>query len=133
MSTEKKKVRRVIHEHRIVYICPKCGKPIEFKKRLTKSTCKRCGQNLNWDDCEDISSVYLLAEDSNEAGYWASKYEEINGTTYGIDVEDWRLTRREYPVLLYFPFLSNKDYGRFMRLASKDGNVIKDICKGETE
>lgn len=133
LNSEKKKVRRSFLNTRIFYNCPKCGQPLQFKKKMHQGLCMRCGQRLDWDNYEDMAVVWILVHDAEEAGYWAAQYEAINGDTYGLDVENWRLIRKDYPLLLYFPFPYGKDYGRFMRKAAKEATIIKDINKqGET-
>ena len=89
-----------------------------------------CGQRLDWCDYDDMAVVVILARDSEEAGYWAAQYEQINGSTYGIVVDKWRLIRKNYPLPLYFPFPFGKDYGRFMRKAAKEATIIKNF-KGD--
>ena len=124
----KKKVRRTILGRRILYICPKCGKPLQFKKKLHAKKCSGCSQALDWGDYGDMQSVYIQAADSGEAAYWAEKYEEYNGTVYGIDIDTWRLSLKGgFPKILFFPFPEGKDYGRFMRLAAKEATIIKEF------
>lgn len=127
IKEDRKTVRRSILGHRIFYICPKCGKILEFRKKKNVSACKRCGQKLDWSGYEDMQAVYILAEDPEEAAYWAGQYEYFNGTTYDIDVDQWRLIRKEYPRILYFPFPEGKDYGRFMRKAAKEAKIMTDF------
>lgn len=74
-----------------------------------------------------MKSLYILADDSSEAAYWAEKYTECTGDhVLDVDIEKWRLELRGFPKLLFFPFLNDKDYGRFMRLASKDAKIVKE-------
>ena len=130
LNTEKKPVRRSFLGTRIFYNCPMCGKPLKYKKKMHQGLCMSCGQRLDWCDYENMSVVWILAHDSEEAGYWAAQYEAINGDTYGINVEQWRLIHKNYPLLLYFPFPYGKDYGRFMRKAAKEATIIKEF-KGD--
>lgn len=74
-----------------------------------------------------MRSTYILAKDSGEAAYWAEKYEETAGTSYGINIEEWRLSLKDFPMILFFPFPGGKEYGRFMRLAAKDAKVLKEF------
>ena len=131
LNHEKKKVRRSFIGTRILYNCPKCGQLLNFKKKLHFGICMHCGQKLDWDVFDNMACAYLKVTDADEAGYWASQYETICGTLYGIDFEEWRLsmTRKDYPMLLYFPFAFGKEYGRFMRKAAKEATVITDIHK----
>lgn len=124
-NVDRKKVRRSIMGSRIFYTCPKCGKVLEFSKKMHKNLCMRCGQYLDWSDYENMACVWILANDAEEAGYWAGQYEAMNGTLYGIDFEEWRLKRKSYPLLLFFQFPEGKAYGRFMRKVAKEANVIK--------
>lgn len=78
-----------------------------------------------------MQTVYILVEDAEEAGYWASQYEIMHGTAYNIDTEQWRLIRKEYPLLLYFSFPCGKGYGRFMRKAAKEAKIVKEFETGE--
>lgn len=130
LNSEKKKVRRSVLGTRIFYNCPKCGQVLMYKKKMHQGICMNCGQRLDWSDYDNLSCVWLLVHDSEEAGYWAAQYESINGDAYEIDTEKWRLIRKDYPLLLYFPFLNGKDYGRFMRKAAKEATIIKNF-KGE--
>ena len=129
LNNEKKKIRRSILGTRIFYNCPKCGQLLNYKKKLHSGICMHCGQKLDWDDLENMACVWLEVHDSDEAGYWASQYEQLNGTLYGIDFEEWRLsmTRKDYPMLLYFPFPEGKAYGRFMRKAAKEATIVKEF------
>ena len=132
LNTEKKKVRRSFLGTRIFYNCPKCGKALRYKKKMHQGLCMECGTRLDWSDYDNMPCVYLMVNDSEEAAYWASQYESINGDTYGLDIEKWRLIHRDYPLLLYFPFPNAKDYGRFMRKAAKEATIIKEINENES-
>lgn len=127
LNTEKKKVRRSFLGTRIFYNCPRCGKVLQYKKKMHQGLCMNCGQKLDWSECSAMDTVWILAHDAEEAGYWAAQYEAVNGNTYGLDIEKWRLIRKEYPLLLYFPFPYGKDYGRFMRKAAKEATIIKEF------
>ena len=132
LNCEKKKVRRSFLGTRIFYNCPKCGKALEYKKKMHQGLCMNCGQRLDWSECEDMACVWLKVSNSDEAGYWAAQYEAINGDTYGLNVDMWRLIHKDYPLLLYFPFPYGKDYGRFMRKAAKEAEIIKEVNKNES-
>ena len=125
LNSEKKKVRRSFLGTRIFYNCPKCGQPLRYKKKMHQGLCMNCGQALDWCDFENMAVVWVLVHDSDEAGYWASQYEAVNGDTYGIEVDKWRLIHKDYPMLLCFQFPYGKDYGQFMRKAAKEGTIIK--------
>jgi hypothetical protein len=84
----------------------------------------RCGQYLDWSECENMQSVWIEAQDGEEAGYWAGLYEYYNETMYDIDINAWRLAKKNYPLLLFFPFPEGKGYGRFMRKAAKEAKII---------
>lgn len=129
LNVDEKKVRRSFLGTRIFYNCPNCGEKLEFKKKLHSGLCMRCGQALDWADFDNVSCVYLLMHDADEAAYWADQYESAVGGLYGIDYDEWRLsmTKKGYPLTLYFPFANSKDYGRFMRKASKEATVVKEI------
>lgn len=126
-ADKKKQIRRSILDRRIFYNCPKCGKPLLFKRLIHEKKCSVCGQRLEWGDLDGMQSVYILARDSSEAAYWAEKYREINGTVYGIDIEKWRLGLKEFPTILFFSFPESKEYGRFMRIASKEAKIMKEV------
>lgn len=127
LNTEKKAVRRSFLGTRIFYNCPKCGKPLKYKKKMHQGLCMSCGQRLDWGEYDNMAVVWILAHNSEEAGYWAAQYEAINGDSYGLDIEKWRLKRKNYPLLLFFPFPYGKDYGRFMRKAAKEATIIKEF------
>lgn len=124
MNTVKNKKPKVIRRsfigNRIVYCCPKCGMKLSFSKKIFHDVCEKCGQYLDWGGYDRMPAVWIEAKDSGEAGYWAEKYESVTGEVFGIDIEAFRLTRREYPVRLYFPFKNPKEYGRFSRLVAKE-------------
>lgn len=132
-NTEKKVVRRSFLGTRVLYNCPKCGKLLNFKKKMHQGLCMNCGQRLDWADYGEMNCVWLEIHDGEEAGYWADQYKKVNGALYKVDYESWRLsmTRRDYPALLYFPFPNGKDYGRFMRKAAKEATIVKNINKEE--
>ena len=89
LNSEKKKVRRSFLGTRILYNCPKCGQLLGFKKKLHSGICMNCGQKLDWDDFDNMSCIYLKVYDADESAYWASQYETICGTLYGIDLEEY--------------------------------------------
>ena len=114
-------------DRRIFYLCPKCGKTLSFTKVSHANKCRMCGQRLDWGEMDNMQNVYIRAEDGSEASFWAEKYRELTGNDFGIDIEKWRLSLRDFPILLCFPFLESKEYGRFMRLAAKDAKVVKEF------
>lgn len=89
-----------------------------------------CGQRLNWCDYDDMAAVWILVHDSDEARYWALQYEAISSKTYYMDIEKWCVLKRDYPVVLYFPFPYGKEYGRFMRKAAKEATIVKEVNGG---
>ena len=96
---------------------------------MHRNACLNCGKALDWTEAENMQSVYILARDAEEAGYWASQYEIMHGSSYAVDTESWRLIHKEYPLVLYFPFPMGKGYGRFMRKAAKEAFIIKSFEK----
>ena len=130
-NTDRKDVRRSFLGTRIFYTCPKCGKPLEYRRKMHKNLCMRCGQYLNWNGYDQMESVYLRIDSAEEAYYWAKEYGRCNGMTFEIDPDQWRLIPKNYPTLLFFPFPTGKGYGRFVREAAKDGNIVKEFEGGE--
>ena len=124
---EKKPVRIGFLGTKVNYCCPKCGYLLEFKKKKHRIECFRCGQILDWSRIENMQAVWIEAKDAEDAGYWAAQYEILCGGAFGLDTDQWRLIRKEYPLLLYFPFPEGKGYGRFMRMAAKDAKVVKEF------
>lgn len=127
--SEKKQVKRSIVGTRIVYKCPKCGNMLFFKHKMHQNLCMQCGQRLDWGDYNNMACVWIEVQSAEEAGYWAGQYESINGTLYSLEFDKWRLsvTRDIYPMLLFFPFPVGKEYGRFMRKATKEAKIIKEV------
>ena len=127
----RKPIKRQIKGNRILYICPKCGKLWIQTKKMHRNLCMHCGQYLDWTGTDIVDCVYSICYNMEEAYFLAKKYEEIVGTSYGLDLDEWRLQNdRCWTKELMFPFLEHTDYGRFMRWAAKDGiskNFIKDI------
>lgn len=124
-NRNKKKVIRQTEGNRILYICPKCKQPIEFHKKHMKSLCTNCGQYLDWAGSESLDCIWLVCQNMEEAYYSAKQYEDICGTSYGLNLDEWRLKAdRWWPKNLYFPFLDKTAYGRFMRWVAKDGPTI---------
>ena len=132
-NVDKKKVRRCFYGTRIFYNCPKCGQVITFRKKMHRNLCMNCGQYLDWADYENRACVWIQVENAEDAGYWASEYESATSTLYRIDFEAWRLsmTKKRYPMLLFFPFPEGKAYGRFMRKAAKEADIVKDVNYGQ--
>ena len=127
-----KRVRRQILDGRIWYICPKCGKPLIFRKRVHgKNLCIQCGQTLDWTEVDDIPSIWIQANDAESAAFWIGKYEAMHGTLYGLDETEYLKRQKSYPTLLYFSFPDGAGYGAFMRLASKEKAVAKDVTRVE--
>ena len=121
-NSQKRPIERKTEANRVFYICPKCGESWKQQKKMHRNLCMNCGQYLDWSGAEDIDCVFLVCQNMEEAYYTAKKYEEINGTIYGLDLEDWRLHPKGFwPKELYFPFFEHKAYGRFMRWVAKDG------------
>lgn len=124
-NRNKKAVIRKIEGRRIFYLCPKCHQIWTQKRKSHRNLCMACGQYLDWSGTDQTECIWLSCRNMEEAYYAAKKYEEINGSTYGIDLEAWRLhSDRIWPKVLYFPFLNKTGYGRFMRWAAKDGPEI---------
>ena len=124
----RKPIIRKTEGNRILYICPKCGQVFLQTKKIHKNLCMNCGQYLDWTGMDIVDCVFLICQNMEDAYYSAKKYEEICGTSYGLDLEDWRLkSNRFWPKELMFPFLEHRDYGRFMRWVAKDGPTR--VCK----
>ena len=122
LNKERRAIKRQINGNRVLYICPRCGKPWEQRKKMHRNLCMQCGQYLDWSGMDTVECVFLVCQNMEDAYYSAKKYEEINGTIYGLDLEDWRLHPKGFwPKELYFPFLDHKAYGRFMRWVARDG------------
>lgn len=118
----RKPIIRKTENNRILYICPKCKHIWTQKKKMHRNLCMNCGQYLDWGGMDNVDCVYLTCEDMETAYFIAAKYEEIVGSSYGIDLNEWRLNNdREWPKEMMFPFLDHRDYGRFMRWAAKEG------------
>lgn len=118
MNTSKKPVRIEVQGSRIRYICPKCGKPILFRKRvLGRSLCLECGQALDWEKASDISAITLNARELDEAIWIAENYIAITGIK--MEVPSFRGDEHE----LYLLFLEKKQYGAFMRKYAKGSGV----------
>ena len=121
-NTNKRPIIRKTSGNRVLYICPRCKSIWTQKKKMHKNLCLKCGQYLDWTGMDNIDCVFLVCQNMEEAYYSAKKYEEIVGTSYGLDLEQWRLKNKKFwPQTLYFPFLDHKDYGRFMRWVAKEG------------
>ena len=108
------------------YICPKCGRPIEFKKRVTNHLCLRCGQKLDWDGTEKQISEIVTASDSSEALCIAERYFATNQMAEKdwFDLEDWRKSLRGRTEL-FLIFKNEKAHGEFMRWAGKERITVK--------
>ena len=112
----------------IRYLCPKCKRPIQFKKKIHgNSLCFQCGQRLNWEPVHDISTVTIQAMDTDEAAWIAKQYYEVNRMNEDdwISIDELRRTLKSDSVELYLLFLDPKAKGRFMRRYAKDGTVLE--------
>lgn len=126
LNTQTKPVRICFFERRIIYICPKCGKPITFQKRsMGKNLCLKCGQRLDWTPAQKFQTEILIAENAVDAAIIAEKYY----TACGLMEKDWfelnafrksliemnpKKPARETELYLFFK--DPKEYGRFKRL-----------------
>ena len=118
MNSIGKEVRISWYGRRIIYICPKCGKPVTFsRKYLGKSLCMKCGQRLLWDPVERIQTDIYEAKDPVEAAQAAEKYYAANGMDERewFNLDEWRRSLRGKGCELYFLFKGPKEYGRFKR------------------
>lgn len=125
MNTESKPIIIDIQGRLIRYLCPKCKHPIGFRKKyLGRSLCFRCGQRLDWSPSNDIFTETIDAVDSDEAAWIADCYYTIRKTPNSerLDTDDWRKSLKGKGVELYLIFKDRKEYGRFMRLRSKNNN-----------
>ena len=119
LNDQSKPVRISYLGKRIFYHCPKCGKPLVFRKLYQgKSLCVLCGQRLDWSPVESLLAEVVPAEDSVAAAIIAEKYYNA----CGMDEKDWRNLndfRKSLigngPVDLYLFFRNPKEYGRFKR------------------
>lgn len=126
LNTQAKPVRISYWQRRIVYICPKCGKSILFRKRsMGRSLCIRCGQRLDWSPTEKIQTETIIAENATDAALIAEKYYEACGMRESewFDLTEFRKSLIERDprkpakqTELYLYFKDPKEYGRFKRL-----------------
>ena len=115
-----KPVRIAYWQRRIVYICPKCGKPLVFRKvRFGTKRCALCGQDLDWSPTDKIQTETVTAEDATDAAIIAERYFQA----CGIEESEWfnldefrRSLSRRGRTELYLYFKDPKEYGRFKRL-----------------
>ena len=126
MNSGLKPVRISFYGRRIVYICPRCGKPITFKKLYQgKSLCMKCGQRLDWSPVEKLQTETIIAENATDAAIIAERYY----TACGMNEKDWfdlnefrkSLVERDpykppHRTELYLFFKDPKEYGRYKRL-----------------
>lgn len=118
-------VRICYFGRRIIYICPKCGKPIAFRKKsMGKSLCLLCGQRLDWTPLDQIQTEIVTAENSTDAAIIAEKYYKACDMTekdwFNLDEFRRSLTERDprkpaKETELYLYFKNPKEYGRFKR------------------
>ena len=120
LNTKDKPIRISYWQRRIIYICPKCGKPITFRKRsMGKSLCVGCGQRLDWSPAEKFQAEIITAQDAADAAIIAEEYYQA----CGLEEKDWfnlsefrkSLVRKE-GIDLYLFFRDPKEYGRFKRI-----------------
>lgn len=118
MNSAGKDVRISFYGRRIIYICPKCGKPITFtKKAMGKSLCLKCGQRLLWEPIEKLQTNVIQAEDAHQAAIIAEKYYQANEMNESdwFNLDEWRRSLHGKGCELYFLFKGPKEYGRFKR------------------
>ena len=126
MNDQAKKVQIRFEYPRIIYICPKCRKRIEFLKKIHgNSLCMKCGQRLDWGPVHDISTETIQATDADEAAWLAKLYYEtgIIDEKDRMDIDDWRHELRGEGAELYFLFRDNKAHGKFMRRYAKEAPI----------
>lgn len=126
LNDKSKPIRMTYYGRRIFYICPKCGKPITFRRRMVgKSLCLKCGQKLDWAPADQIRTEMIAAEDAMDAASIAEDYYQA----CGLEEKDWfnldafrkSLTQKiprgeKREIELYLFFKGPKEYGRFKRL-----------------
>lgn len=119
LNDQSKPVRIFYLGKRIFYHCPKCGKPLIFRKLYQgKSLCILCGQRLDWSPVESFQSEIVQAKDSVEAATIAERYYDA----CGMNEKDWynlselrKSLIGKGPIDLYLFFRSPKEYGQFKR------------------
>ena len=126
LNDKSKPIRITYYGRRIFYICPKCGKPITFRKRMMgKSLCLKCGQKLDWSPAGQIQTEMVTAESEEEANQIAEMYCEACGEQMGEWFSPAGFERRiaeryrrdpKTETELYLFFKGPKEYGRFKRL-----------------
>ena len=118
MNSESKPVRISFYSRRIIYICPKCGKPLTFRKKYQgTSLCMKCGQRLDWDPVSKFQIEVVQAEDPVEAALIAEKYysaNEMNEKDW-FNLDEFRKSLNGKQSELYLLFKGQKEYGRFKR------------------
>lgn len=123
---EPKKVAIIFEGRLIRYKCPKCNNVLQFhNKHLGKSICQKCGQRLDWSQMEEMCSVTIQANDSDEAAWIAKQYYEINGMKEEdwIDIDELRHSLRGEGCECYLLFKSTKAKGKFMRRYAREASV----------
>ncbi len=123
LNTESKPVTIEYKNHKISYICPKCKKVLEFRKKYQgKSLCLKCGQRLDWDSLNNIFVEIVTIKGSEEAATIADMYFGILGipASERFDTDIWRRSFRDKYAQFYLLFPDRKTHGRFMRLRAKN-------------
>ena len=119
LNDQSKPVRLSFYERRIIYICPKCGKPLVFHKLYQgRSLCILCGQRLDWSLADQFQAETIYADNATEAAFIAEKYYnacDMNEKDW-INLDEFRRSlSRDQSIELYLFFKSPKEYGRFKR------------------
>lgn len=123
MNTESKLVEIVYKDNRIIYQCPKCKKPLIFRKRYQgRSLCILCGQRLDWKSENDIYIEVFNTRDSDESAWIADRYYEACKTPESkrLDTDDWRKSLKGQGGEMYLLFQNGKAHGNFMRRYAKE-------------
>lgn len=126
MNDKAKKVVVQYDYPRIRYICPKCKKVIEFKKKMHGiRLCTKCGQYLDWSDAKDIYFEAITALDPDEAAWLGNLYYHTGPIEEKdwMDIDEWRHSLKGRGVELYFLFKDSKSHGKFMRKFAKEAPI----------
>lgn len=122
LNTQSKPIRISYWQRRIIYICPKCGKPITFRKPgMGRSLCIQCGQRLDWSPADSIQTEVVTAENATDAAIIAERYfqacEYEEKDWFSLDEFRKSLTGKGTEgIELYLLFRDPKEYGRFKRM-----------------